>query len=255
MTVAIRTLVAHPDGDGRRRLTEALAGDECFDVVAAVAGFDDFIRTITHERLDAVFISADLPGSDGPGVLDAGGDGVPLVVLVSTRPADAVWGFDAGALDFVLEPVQHERLVRALLRVKAAVGARRLAGEARLVHAAPLAPPRPYPDLVAIKAGDQYRFVHVREIDWISAEGNYVRIHLQGTEHLLNRSLAELEERVLDPAVFLRIHRSTIVNLHRIATLAALFHGERTVILKDGTELVCSRRYRVRLQERVLFVT
>jgi two-component system LytT family response regulator len=116
-------------------------------------------------------------------------------------------------------------------------------------------PATAYPEILAIKSGDQYPLIRVTEIDWIEAAGNYARLHIGKTPRLVNRTLTELEERVLDPERFLRIHRSTIVNLDRVASMAPLFHGEYSIRLKDGTRLVCSRRFRSRLRERIYFTS
>jgi two-component system LytT family response regulator len=114
---------------------------------------------------------------------------------------------------------------------------------------------RGYPDLLALKSGDQYRLMEIGHIDWISAEDKYVRIHTGDGQRLLQRPLSVLEVQYLDPAVFVRIHRSIIVNLRRVQSFETLSHGQLAVVLKDGTRLVCSRRYRDRLRERVLFLS
>jgi two-component system LytT family response regulator len=168
----------------------------------------------------------------------------------------ALRAFEACALDYLLKPFDEERFGRTLGRARAAARARQPAGDPRLDALVQLlrAPARPeYPQLLAVKSGDQYRFVEVGDIDWIEADGNYIRLHVGTQERLVHKTLQEMEEHLLDPARFVRIHRSTIVNLSRIATVEPLFHRELSVALKDGTRLVCSRRYRPRLQERVYF--
>lgn len=112
-----------------------------------------------------------------------------------------------------------------------------------------------YPRMIAIRAGDQYPLVRVEDIDSVEAEGNYARLHLGKVSRLINRSLTELETRVLDPRRFARIHRSTIVNLRRIEAVVPLLRGEMTVFLSTGRQVVCSRRFRRQLQEHIHFTS
>lgn len=111
-----------------------------------------------------------------------------------------------------------------------------------------------YPGLLAVKSGDSFRLMEIHVIDWLAADDKYVRIHAAGGMRLVQRPLSELEEHYLNPAMFVRIHRSTIVNLHRVQSFELLSHGQLGVVMKDGTRLVCSRGYRDRLRERVLFL-
>ncbi len=101
---------------------------------------------------------------------------------------------------------------------------------------------------LVIKSGGRVFFLRTEEIDWIEAAGNYVRLHAGGEKHLLRETMSKLEAQ-LDPGKFLRIHRSTIVNLERIQELQPAFHGDYVVLLRDGTRLTLSRNYRDKLQE------
>ncbi len=115
--------------------------------------------------------------------------------------------------------------------------------------------PTRYPDALAIKSGTEYVVVRAADIDWIEADGNYARLYVQRRPRLLAKSLTTLEHEVLDPERFLRVHRSAIVNLSRIASVEPLSHGELTLVLHDGSRVDCSRRYRKRLEERLYFTT
>jgi two-component system LytT family response regulator len=112
-----------------------------------------------------------------------------------------------------------------------------------------------FPEAIAIKTGAQYLVTRVADIDWVEADGNYVKLHIQKRFRLLKRSLASLEQRLLDPEVFVRVHRSAIVNTTRICAVEPLFHGELSLILRDGTRVQCSRRMRRRLEEKLFFAT
>jgi two-component system LytT family response regulator len=257
MTEAIRTLVVDDDALSRQRIRAFLEREADIEVVGECADGAEAIPRIRAERPDLVFLDVQMPGVDGFGVVEAiGAERMPVTVFASAYVEFALRAFEAYALDYLLKPFDEERFGRALARAREAALSRRTTHDPRLDALVRFlqAPARPeYPQLMAIKSGDQYRFVEVADIDWIEADGNYIRLHLGKQERLVHKSLQEMEEHLLDPAKFVRIHRSTIVNLSRIASVEPLFHRELSVALKDGTRLVCSRRYRPRLQERVYF--
>jgi two-component system LytT family response regulator len=257
MMELIRTLVVDDDPLSRKRIRAFLEREDDVEVVGECADGAEAIPRILLERPDLVFLDVQMPGVDGFGVVEAiGADHMPVTVFASAYVEFALRAFDAYALDYLLKPFDEERFQRTLVRAREATRTRRPLADPRLDALLQYlqAPARPdYPALLAVKSGDQYRFVEVADIDWIEADGNYIRLHLGKQERLVHKTLAEMEERLLDPSRFVRIHRSTIVNLSRIATVEPLFNRELSVALKDGTKLVCSRRYRPRLQERVYF--
>jgi two-component system LytT family response regulator len=257
MTELIRTLVVDDDPLSRTRIRTFLEREDDIEVVGECVDGAEAIPFIRAERPDLVFLDVQMPGIDGFGVVEAiGAERMPVTVFASAYVEFALRAFEAYALDYLLKPFDEERFGRTLARARQAMQSRRPAGDPRLEALMQLlqAPARPeYPQLLAVKSGDQYRFVEVGDIDWIEADGNYIRLHMGKQERLVHKSLQEMEENLLDPSRFVRIHRSTIVNLSRIAAVEPLFHRELSVTLKDGTRLVCSRRYRPRLQDRVYF--
>jgi two-component system LytT family response regulator len=112
-----------------------------------------------------------------------------------------------------------------------------------------------YPEAIAIKTGGQYLVIRVSSIDWIEADGNYAKLYVDKRPRILTKTLATLEKEVLDPNVFIRVHRSAIVNATKIAAVEPHFHGELTLVLHDGTHVQCSRRHRQKLEERLYFTT
>jgi two-component system LytT family response regulator len=259
MTSPIRTLVVDDDPVARDKLLALLAKEKDIEVMGVCEDGISAIPRIRTERPDLLFLDVQMPHLDGFGVVEAiGAEHMPVTVFVSAYVDFALRAFDAYALDYLLKPYDCERFGITLARARAAVHSRRPSGdpriEALLGFMGSLAR-TPYPDTLAVKAGDQYRFVAVSDIDYIEADGNYIHLHIQQTKRVVHRSLKEMEERVLDPEKFVRIHRSTIVNIQRIAYVEPLFHGDFSVALKDGTRLVCSRRFRSRLEERVHFTS
>ena len=257
MTELIRALVVDDDPLSRKRIRGLLEREDDVEVVGECADGAEAIPRIRRERPDLVFLDVQMPGVDGFGVVEAiGAERMPVTVFASAYVEFALRAFEAYALDYLLKPFDEERFQRTLTRARHAARARRPPGDPRLEALVKFlqSPARPeYPALLAVKSGDQYRFVEVSDIDWIQADGNYIRLRIGTQERLVHKTLTEMEERLLDPSRFVRIHRSTIVNLSRIATVEPLFNRELSVTLKDGSKLVCSRRYRPALQERVYF--
>jgi two-component system LytT family response regulator len=269
----LRVLVVDDDPLARGRLCALLAehadvvvAGECADGRAAV----DAIRATT---VDLVLLDVQMPGLDGFEVLaELAGEPLPLVVFTSAYSEFAVRAFEAYAIDYLLKPFDEERLARALDRAREQAAARgavraasalspadapaesdaRLAGLLEHMQRREVAR---YPEAIAVKSGNQYVVVRVGEVDWIEADGNYARLYVQRRPRLLAKSLTTLERDVLDPAVFVRVHRSAIVNVTKIAAVEPLFHGEVTLVLHDGTRVDCSRRSRKRLEERLYFTS
>jgi two-component system LytT family response regulator len=225
---------AVPHGVLDERLRDLLAGDPEVEVVGLCADGVEAVSAIRALAPDLVFLDVQMPESGGFDVVaEIGVDRMPVVVFVTAYDDYALRAFEAHALDYLLKPFDEARFRGALARAKAHVRAAR-GSRPRLL------------ERLIVKSGGRYVFVKAEEIDWVEAQGNYVRLHAGGASHLLRDSIGHLEGR-LDPDRFLRIHRSTIVNLDRVREIAPLFHGEHAVVLEDGTRLTLSRGYRDRL--------
>jgi two-component system LytT family response regulator len=228
-----------------------------YEIVAECEDGAQAVATIAAERPDVVFLDIRMPELTGIEVAEAldaaraAGDRAPAVVFVTAYEEYARRAFDVHALDYLLKPVDRERLARALERV-----------EARVAAAAPepgvdpslrafletLRAERAYPArfLVRDAKGGLY-FVRADEIDWVDAQGNYVRLHAGGRAHLVRDTMKAIEAK-LNPASFVRVHRSAIVNLDRVQRLEPYSHGEYVLTLRDGTRLRTSRAHSGRLQ-------
>ena len=244
--MSIRALVVDDEPLARRAIQRFLGKHTGVDVVDECGDGESAVRTIRERKPDLVFLDIQMPEMDGFEVLsEVGVKEMPVTIFVTAYDRYALRAFDANAIDYLLKPVRKERFERALTRAK-----RRIAGELKNdeVHriisslerfaAAPT-----YPDRLAISKNGRLLFVATKDIDWIQAEGNYVRLHVGNREHEFRETLVSLEER-LNPAQFLRIHRSTIVNIERIKEVQAWFHGHHRVLLENGTELRMSRYQR-----------
>ena len=251
MNAPIRVLVVDDEAPARAALRRMLADDPDLEVVGCCGDGNAALAAIRSCAPEVLFLDVRMPGASGFEVVQAAGNHPPRVVFVTAHAGHAVEAFDAAAVDYVLKPFDDERFARALARAKAAVRADRAVAVAQTPSRdrGDAAPPVPrYLERISVPAGDGVRVVPVAEIDWIEAQDYYVEVHSGGRGYLVRRTLKELEER-LDPRQFARVHRRAIVNVAFVESLRPASHGERDLLLRDGTRLKLSRVYRDRLRD------
>jgi len=203
------------------------------------------VDVIRRTRPDLLFLDVQLPGFNGFEVLERVKQVPPSVIFVTAYDEHAIRAFDASAADYLLKPFEDERFDRALERAKARVRQKRLED---LATGSPQATtPTSFLDRLAIRDSGRIHFVRTSEIDWIEAQDYYVQLHVRDRTYLIRDRMHLLEAR-LDPRRFVRIHRSSIVNIDRVKELQPFFHGEYTVLLEDGARLKLSRNYRHHLE-------
>lgn len=225
---------------------------ECAEILEAVNG-REAVPAILERRPDLVFLDVQMPELDGLGVVSAvGAERMPATIFVTAHDEHAIAAFEMNAVDYLLKPVTEERFAQALARAKsrlASLSGAAGAGDTRqvldLLEA--LVAPQRHVRRLAVRSAGRTVFVDVDDVDWIAAAENYVELHVGRESHLLHVTLTTLE-RSLDPARFLRIHRSTIVQVPRIAELVPGAHGEYEVVLRDGTRLTSGRTYADKLR-------
>lgn len=247
----IRTLIVDDEPLGRERIRTLLADDPEIEVTGECRDGRRAIAAIEHIRPDLIFLDVQMPEVDGFAVLDAiAGERMPAIIFVTAYDRYAVQAFEVHALDYLLKSFDRERFQAALQRAKEEIRRskegflnERLAGLLEDLQAKQKRLTR-----LVVKSAGRIVFLRVEEIDWVEAADNYVRIHSGRESHLIRETLQSLESR-LNPEKFLRIHRSTLVNLDRIRELRPIFHGDYLVKLNDGTELTLSRNYREKLLE------
>ncbi len=229
---------------GLRKLLEACPD---FRVAAECKNGLEAVRALRDEHFDLVLLDIELPELDGFEVLSR----VPVskrppVVFITAFDQYAVQAFEAHALDYLVKPVAPARFAAALDRVRIA---NHSAENERRLNALldEIGPTSRHPTRVAAKAGGRTCLIAVDEIDWIQAADNYVRLHTGGRTVLQRESISHLVER-LNPAQFVRIHRSHAVNISRIRELRAVGRGDGRLLLEGGTELTVSRSYRSNLE-------
>ena len=239
MTISrkIPTLVVDDEPLARSNVKVLLRRDPEIELVGECGSGMEAVAEIRSRRPDLVFLDVQMPECDGFDVLELLGTELPsAIVFVTAYDQYALRAFEAGALDYLLKPFDNARFERALHRAKERIG------QGRALPAKT--------DRLAIKSTGQVSFVKIAEVDWIEAADYYSCLHVGARTHMLRRSMAEFE-RELDPQVFCRIHRSTIVNLDRVRKIELGEDGEHEVVLENGARLRLSRRYRKDLQSRM----
>ena len=206
------------------------------------------VDTIRAARPDLVLLDVQMPEMDGFGVLKAlGADHMPPVIFVTAHDKYAIQAFEVNAIDYLLKPVTRERFQQALARVRERVNTQGLDNRHVLSLLQQLSAPPKYLARVALRAAGKITFVSIEDVLYVQAAENYVQLHLKAARHLLHVPIATLEAS-LDPDMFLRIHRSLIVNVRHIQELETGPHGEYIVVLKGGARLQSSRSFHEKIK-------
>ena len=246
--MTLRVVVADDEPMGRQRLVRLLQAEPDTDVVAACADGEEAVEAIREHVPELVLLDIQMPRLDGFEVVAALGQAhQPAVIFVTAHDQYAVRAFEVHAFDYLLKPVDQERLREAMgwalsasRRGPQGSSTRRVLALLEELNARDRARGR---DRLVVRTPERAIFLRTETIDWIEAAGKFVHLHVGRTTHALRESMAELEQE-LDPARFLRISRSVIVNLDRIQEVQPWFQGDYVLILSDSTRLTSTRGYR-----------
>jgi two-component system LytT family response regulator len=250
---AYRVLIVDDEQPARQRLRELLDNDaDVAEIMDAENGLDA-VEAILQQQPDIVLLDVQMPGLDGLGVIDTIGIArMPVTVFVTAFDQHAVRAFEAAAIDYVLKPFGDERMQAAFTRAKARLDERyvREFGENVLKLLDSRRLEKPFLDRIVVRERDKTELVRVESIDCIESAGVYVALHV-GAERIIHRAaLGELVGR-LDPRRFIRVHRSTVVNVDSILHLEPATHGEFDLVLRGGQRVHVSRTFRPLLEARL----
>jgi len=247
----IRALIVDDEPHARQRVHQLLEPEPDFAVIGECSNGEQAVQWITREKPDLVFLDMQMPKLNGLEVceliLESGGE-LPLVIFVTAYDEYALKAFEVHAVDYLLKPFDRERFLKALAHARETLSHTQ-PSQSRPPVAKVLEELRPQPprlDRLVFKQSGRIVLVRTESIDWVEADGNYVRIHAQGEAHYVRDTLAALEAQ-LPPRQFPRISRSAIVNLEKIKELQPMFYGDYSVVLLNGSKLTLSRHYRDRL--------
>jgi len=253
----IRVLIVDDEPLARRGIRQLLETEKDFEIAGEAGNGREAAAVIHKLTPDLVFLDIQMPLLDGFSFVEKmGAQNLPEIVFVTAYDEHAIRAFEINALDYLLKPIDPERFVKTLNRVREQMKEtqtkeldQRISSLLQSLGSVKSYAEQPtYLERVAVKRAEHIEFVDVNEIDWISSEGNYVQLHTKSKTHLLRETMDGIE-RKLNPQKFLRLRRSTIVRIEQIKELHPLFNGEFVVILKDDTKLSSSRRYRQKLNQ------
>ena len=264
MTAKIKTLIIDDEPLARRNLRLLLEKDPQIEILEECRNGREAVKAINSLLPDLIFLDIQMPEMDGFDVLArVGPEHIQAIIFVTAFDQYALKAFDVHALDYLLKPFDDVRFAHALDRAKSQIEAREIDRLSKrllaLLEERDSERKRPrhetnYLTRVMIKVSGRVTLLKVDEIDFIEADGNYAKLHVGRKAHLLREKMHDLEGR-LDPAKFVRIHRSVIVNLDRIKEMHPHFNGDYIVVLEDGRKLRLSRTRRENLEARLKAVS
>ena len=244
--MSIKTVIIDDEALARRRVAQLLSHEPDFEIVGEAESVADAVAVCSMEDVDLVFLDVQLPDGSGFEVLKSlPQNRLPAVIFVTAFDQYTIEAFDFHAIDYLLKPYSKERFSQTTERIRNRLDGfnkKEVSREVRDTLDLLSSEPRHLIRLT-VNHGGRLIILLVREIDWIAAFGNYLRIHSKGKTYLLRGTINRMEER-LDPDSFLRIHRSTIVRIDCIKEFQPHFGGQYIVLLKDGTKFILSRNYR-----------
>ena len=249
MPETLRAVVVDDEAPARALLREYLSAYEDVAVAAECANGFEAVKVIHELKPEVVFLDVQMPKLDGFEVLELL-EQPPAVVFVTAYDEYALRAFEVHATDYVLKPVGRERLAEAVDQVRGRITAHTATtpAPAPTALAAAARPPGQHLERILVKDGAQVHVIPVDRLDYIEAQDDYAAIHSEGKSWLKPQPLAEIAD-ALDPARFVRIHRSVVLNVERLAKLELYAKDSRVAILKDGRELPVSRAGYARLKE------
>ena len=248
--VKLKALIVDDQAMAREHLRRLLKDEPDIEVVGQCASGKEAVEAVRKQAPDVIFLDVQMPGMSGFDVLAQlkGGKKLPAVIFVTALNDFAVKAFEVHALDYLIKPADPARLKDAIERAKTQLSERQtgqiteqlanlLEDLKKGSHGA---------ERLTVKSEGRVLIIKTDDVSWIEAADNYVKLHVGAESHLVRETMNAIEAR-LSPEKFLRISRSTIVNVERIKELQPLFHGEYVVILRDGTRLTLTRNYRDKL--------
>lgn len=246
----LRVVIVDDEPPARARLRRLLKAHDAVEIAAECSDGAAAVQAIESAQPDLVLLDVQMPELDGFDVLRAlDMPRLPAVIFVTAFDSYALRAFEVHALDYVVKPVDAARFDRALSHARQRISEQRSAGEGLTNLIRELARDRTHLKRIPVRSEGRVKVIDLADVDWMSAADNYVTLHVGGQEYLLRDTLSALEQR-LDAGDFVRVHRSTIVRVDRIAELLPDLHGDYRIRLKNGSEVALSRTYRPRLEER-----
>lgn len=243
-------LIVDDEPLARRSIRKHLKTFPEFEVTGECGDGESAVAAISEQKPDLVFLDIQLPEFNGFDVIRTVGKHVmPVTIFVTAYDRYALQAFEAHALDYLLKPFSEDRFRDSLVRARRTLelGKQQAPNHQLSQLLDEINKKKDYLERIPVPVKGRFLFFNVRDLDWIEAEGNYLRLHGSAASHLIRGNMNEMEAK-LDPNKFMRIHRSTIVNLQRIREIQPWFHGHHRVVMTSGQELKLSRYQKDKLR-------
>ena len=249
----------------RRGLKLRLESLDAVECICECANGRQALEAIAEHSPDLVFLDIQMPGLSGFDVIDSlQQDNLPMIIFVTAYDQYAIEAFDIQAIDYLLKPIDPERLAQSVERAQAArlqeqalqdkqqlldlvmgITGKSATSVGQLLEDTPV--PRAYPERIAIKDGENTTLVNTRDIEWVDAAGDYMCVHANEETFIMRITMKDLESQ-LNPEIFQRVHRSTIVNLKQVSRLCSHMNGEYHLVLNNGQSVKMSRSYKEKIK-------
>lgn len=251
--MSLTALIVDDEPLARERIRTLLEAEGDFTILPECASGPEALAAMQQKRPDLLFLDVQMPEMDGFQVLRELGHPLPLVIFVTAFDEHAVKAFEAQALDYVLKPFKVTRFKAAVARARNQLERQQPDEVSRrlLEMLSQQGPAKEYLTRIVVRDRTRVRFIKTPEVDWIEASGNYVVVHAGKENHVVRETLATFEEQ-LSPKEFVRVSRSAIVNLDRVAHIEPTFNNEHVIVLTNGAKLAMTRGLR-ELQDRLKF--
>jgi two-component system, LytTR family, response regulator len=253
----LTVLVADDEPLARENLRVLLERDANITRIVEASDGEEAVRLVLDTRPDLVFLDVQMPGLDGFGVVaQVGASAFPPVVFVTAYDQYAVKAFEVHAVDYLLKPFSDRRFAEALALAKGAATGPARDGSVERLEALlrqlgkDKGAEKPFQDRIIIRSGGDLFFLKAEDVYWIEAQGDYVKVHTREKGYLIRETMGRMED-ALDPAVFVRVHRSTIVNVRHVKRLSPLAFGDYALWLENGQEIRVSRTFQAKLSHHL----
>jgi len=244
-------LIVDDEPIARKGIRRFLNAESDIEIIGECADGVEAVEMIQQQKPDLVLLDIQMPELDGFGVIEAlEGKNIPVVIFITAFDEFALKAFSVHALDYLLKPLKQEQFHVALERAKAILGFKQKKQFEEQLNTMLkfVSSHRTYLERLIIKSNKSIIVLNVRDVDWFEAYGDYIRVHCNMKTHLIKNTMTELEKS-LDPKMFVRVHRSTILQLNRVKELRPLSNGDYVVTLSDGANVSLSRTYSEKVLE------
>jgi two-component system LytT family response regulator len=246
----LRVLIVDDEAPARYLIRHLLASEPDLQIVGEAENARQAVEMIQSKKVDLIFLDIQLRGKGAFSIVqEIGADQMPLVIFITAHREHALDAFQLSAVDYLLKPVDPERFYLSVSRARERLTNRNISSMKSMISSLLPATEVNSRERIRVHNGNKWIVINLKEIVWLKAERNYIRAFSKDSNYKIRRSISAIERQL--PEQFLRIHRSTIVNVDFVREFIRLFHGEYRLILEDGTQLHVSRKYRPQLQEKL----